>query len=168
MPESNLRLEEMRRLVIAALSDLGRHPDFDDLVQEALISAWQTAARFNREGYWPCCFSTMVTRQARWRAKEYLSTGWRKRAEASLEDIYSEWLADGTSASLEETVLLRLEVQSTLGLMRPRERDVIHRLFWLGETKREIAKAIGVHPSRVGQLLQQGLRRCRRTLKLVY
>ena len=55
-------------------------------------------------------------------------------------------------------------VVQALGVLTPREREAIHRLFWEGMNYAEAAAAMDVNPSRVYQLKKTALARMRNYL----
>lgn len=57
--------------------------------------------------------------------------------------------------------LERSWVQGLLGCLEPRQRGILHRQYWLGESIPQIAAELGLSPSRVRQLRRAALERLR-------
>ncbi|MCS7265113.1 MAG: sigma-70 family RNA polymerase sigma factor [Armatimonadetes bacterium] len=139
----------------------------EELIQTGWVAAVEAMEIFD-EGYQVPL--ELFVRQRIWNALKAL---WRAEQERnskalSLEELsacedldWQEWIAEPER----EQAIDRFLVREALQKLPERERWVIERLFWDGETLDEVAKELGVSIVWVHKLKEKAIRRLREILK---
>jgi RNA polymerase sigma factor for flagellar operon FliA len=85
--------------------------------------------------------------------------------EAHAEDLHHEFAdQQDTPEDLALQIVLRQELRSLVDRLRPRDREIIYRIYWLRQKHSKVAKELGISESRVSQLQSRALNRLRRML----
>ncbi|MEZ4295289.1 MAG: sigma-70 family RNA polymerase sigma factor [Polyangiaceae bacterium] len=125
-------------------------PDAEDAVQDIFVDLWRSAARFDPERSTEPAFVAMVAR----RRLIDLSRRRVRREEELVEAVVSK------APVVEESAV----VGQALGLLDPREREVLVLTAFDGLTQQEIAKEKGLPLGTVKTIARRGLLRMRALL----
>jgi RNA polymerase sigma-70 factor (ECF subfamily) len=136
---SDLAADYWHRLIALARSIIAHH-EAEDMVQEALIVAWQRLDTLRQ----PAAFGSWLTRIV---ANTALHRARRQRHMVDLESAPEAPAAcnPGPAAELDS----RLDVQRLLAWLSPRQRAVMHLTHIQGCSDREIANLLGISASSV-------------------
>lgn len=124
--------------------------DAEDAVQEIFLDLWRSASRFDAERSSEVAFVAMVARRR-------LIDLTRRRARTEEELVEA---VVSTSPVIEESAVAR----QALGMLDPREREVLVLAAFEGLTQEEIAKEKGLPLGTVKTIARRGLLRMRALL----
>jgi RNA polymerase sigma-70 factor (ECF subfamily) len=148
-----------------AVSLCGSAATADDLVQETLLEAWRSRARFNgRCRYFTWLCSILIHRHRNSRRKRWpLPFSWlfdhdRRKSEDFLSRVADP--APDPSASAEQAEQARRVLRS-LESLPPKQREVVYLRFYAGEPLHGIADVLGCSVGTVKSRLFHGLERLR-------
>lgn len=158
---SRLMEELQPQLMGQALAFCGDNQRAQDLVQETMIAAWKSLARFDGSCRFFTWLYVILLRQHR-RALGWFS---RRLPLATLEQQaaagrFQPAVAAGESSNAEtaEAELLR----AMLTALPARHREVVRLRFYAGASEAEIATALGISPGTVKSRLHHALTKLRR------
>lgn len=148
----------------------GESATAEDLVQETLLEAWKSIARYNgqcRLFTWLCSILLHRHRNLLRRRRpipfSFLWAGDRERAEAALIDIPAA--EAGPDGCAEEHERAR-EVMRSLQRLPRHQREVLHLRFYAQESLEGIAAALGCSVGTVKSRLFHGLEKLRKMSSL--
>ena len=140
----------------------GRRPLAEEIVQEAFMSLWRTAARYDsRRG----SVRSWVLRVVHNRAID----AFRREPSPADHDVSDEWISDVLPAPerTEDEVERRSDarlVRSALDHLPPDQRQVIELAYFGGFSHAQIAAALGLPPGTVKGRMRLGLSKLRLAL----
>lgn len=144
------------------------NPEYDDILGESYLKAWQSYCRAVELGS-PCPLA-VAAHGAGFGPKEWLYRWFRRLGlgfTAGPQGGLPLSEADQIPApSPEKSALDRVEARALWEYLRsnctPRQWEIIERLFGQEETVQEIARALGIKTHTVGRVRENGFDRCRR------
>lgn len=139
-------------LVALARGVLAADDEAEDLVQDALVHAWQRLWTLRRPERFPAWVRRIVTRRCLTRAR-------RRRRQEPLTEAFAE--APGRSSRPGD----RVDAARLLGLLAPRQRSALYLTWIEGCTDREAGRLLGVRPATVRVHRFRGLARLRQLVE---
>jgi RNA polymerase sigma-70 factor (ECF subfamily) len=155
-------MEEMQpQLMGQALAFCGDNQRAQDLVQETMIAAWKSLARFDGSCRFFTWLYVILLRQHRralgWFSRRLPLATLEQQAAASRFEPATTG-SDVPSAEAAEAELLR----AMLTALPARHREVVRLRFYAGASEAEIAAALGISPGTVKSRLHNALTKLRR------
>lgn len=85
--------------------------------------------------------------------------------EAQTEELHHEFADDGDTPE-DQAILgvMKKELRGYVARLMPRDRDIIHRIYWQRQKHSKVAEDLGISESRVSQLQTRALGRLREML----
>ena len=144
--------------------------EYEDILAEAYLEAW----RGYQLGVSRGIDKPLATaaRRALWAPREWLAKWFGRQREGCARHRFrhlSLAALDLGVPGFEARLLDRLEQQALVGrvweVCTNSQRAVLYRLFWLGETKRECAAALGIAETAVHSRCSHALKKARELVK---
>lgn len=155
-------MEEMQpQLMGQALAFCGDNQRAQDLVQETMIAAWRSLARFDGSCRFFTWLYVILLRQHR-RALGWFS---RRLPLATLEQqaVASRFEPATTGSDVQSTEAAEAELlRAMLTALPARHREVVRLRFYAEASETEIAAALGISPGTVKSRLHNALTKLRR------
>ena len=126
----------------------------DEVFQRFLFHIWEDEFRRLRSWSGKATLSAFIGKIARNLARDY------RREQRATEDASVEEILDDPSPETEH----RCDIEAALLRLSPRDRELIHRRYYLDETYRDIALALSMTVNNVGVALSRAQDRLKQIL----
>jgi RNA polymerase sigma factor (sigma-70 family) len=158
--ERNALIEQHLDLVApiarAMMKRLPASFDFDDLVSVGRFGLLEAAERWDGRDNFTCWASFKI----RYRMLDSVRRrNWRENVHENLDD--DDVLTELTTERADQEVCFARETERRVSIalecLNPRERFIVERIYWYGDTRSEVGEKLGLKASRVAQLHQIAL-----------
>jgi len=168
--------ERLWNVALWAIKDERSDPEWDDLVSEAVLRAYQSVRCLPEAE----ASTTRMAHAARWAVDDYRRSArarrrWYRNHDHERRELPDEvpyhWLAEdalGQAPDFQEEALARVWAEGVwrraARALPPRYYFVLRESIGFGQSDAALAKRMGVCPSRVMQIRKEALARLRRVL----
>lgn len=148
---------------------------FEDYVQEGMLGLWRASNTYDSsKGYTFATYaSTCITNNILMYFRKFNRPIYRhlvsydtvfRDKDGELKE-FERFLEDPNSGKEYEAVDDRLSVtDKTLSVLTKREREVLHRIFYLDEKQADVARSLGCSQSYVSRLQQSALKKLKKAV----
>lgn len=147
----------MHRVAASALRDWGLETEADDAVQDAILSLLKSPPRESVRN-WESYLVIVTKRKALDRAKlahvaHHGGSLESMEPDVDTDEDFTQEVVNDIARAHEAAM-----VRDALNALGPQEKQVVWRVYGLGEKQRDVARDLGLTPGRISQVCKTGLK----------